>query len=178
MGLRSLQRRLGRLSATTGLRRCVCGAYLPAEVCKPRPIQITEVHSLPDSLEALLPQATPAEAQELQTLLNRCLELHRDLVERRGTSPLIFGDEPADLPLLRFRFADNDKGGPHCPSCGVAVALEHAVQWIEFMAPPPDDLLDGLRLDPALAARFTELTTFLRHRGDVTAQMEREGNGR
>jgi hypothetical protein len=167
VAIRSLHRRLGRLAEATGLRRCTCGAILPASVTKPRRLEIADEYNLPDSLKALVPLATPAEAQELQALLNRCLELHPDLAGRHGTSHRIYGGQLSDSALLRFHFADAGAAGPHCPQCGMAVASDNAVRAVAILAPPPNDLLEILRLDPPLAAQFMALTTTWRPRASV-----------
>lgn len=174
MSIGSLRRHLKRLSQHAGLRRCACGAILAASVTQPRRIDIIEGYNLPDSLAALVSRATPAEALELQTLLNRCLALRPELAERRGTSHQIYGGPPSDSALLRFHFAESGEGRPQCPRCGTVVAGDQAVCAVALLAPPPEDLLDGQRLDPELAARLAELTTRWQQRAGLeTASLPR-----
>jgi hypothetical protein len=162
MSLRSLRRQLARLSLSVGVRRCACGAHLAPELYQPPRIQIKEAYSVPASLVGLLPLATPAEARELQALLNRCLELRPDLSGLRGTSHRIVGADPSTSPVLRFQFAERDDG-PRCPKCGAAVVVDYAVSCVGLLAPVPADLLDALKPEPRLA-RYEELTALLRHR--------------
>ena len=167
MSIRSLGRQLGRLSRHAGLRRCTCGAYLPPELYKPPRLDIKDEYSVPESLAALLPLATPAEAHELQTLLNRCLEERPDLSGLRGTSQHIFGAKPCAAPFLRFHFADRDEAGLHCPECGAAVAVDYGVRCVCIMAPTPAGLLDTLQGAPLLAARYEELLALLLRRAGL-----------
>jgi hypothetical protein len=169
MSLRTLQRRLGQLAAAQGLRRCACGAILPAALTQARRIDIRESYALPESLEAPVRHATPAEAQELQVLLNRALEQHPALAQRRGTGHQIYGGEPSESALLRFHFAAAGDGGPCCPRCGRPVVVDPGVRFIEIMAPPPEELLDLLRLDAMAAVRFAELTAAWQQRATLQA---------
>jgi hypothetical protein len=179
VGIRSLHRRLGRLAVDTGLRRCACGAALPPALSKPCRVEITEGYRPPQRLAALLPRATPAEARELQALLNRCLERCPELAARRGTSHRVWGGEPSEAAALRFRFAEGGADGPRCPRCGWAVVTGAAVTRVHFAAPPPDAWPDALQLDPPSAARFTELTALLQRRAGCPAgaapRPDREG---
>ena len=176
MSIRSLRRQLGRLSLMTGLRRCACSAILPAALTQPRRIEITERYALPEALEALVRRATAAEALELQGLLNRCLEQHPALAQRRGTGHQIYGGEPSESALLRFHFADPHDARPRCPRCGTAVVSDYPVTCVVLMAPPPEELLDLLRLDPQVVSRFTELTTAWQRRAgqDIRSLLELE----
>jgi len=175
MSIRSLRRQLGRLSLMTGLRRCACGAILPAALTQPRRIDIRDSYALPEALEALVRLATPAEALELQGLLNRCLEQHPVLAQRRGTGHQIYG-EPSDSALLRFDFANPNDARPHCPRCGTAVVSDDPVSSVVLMAPPPEELLDLLRLEPQVVSRFTALTTAWQRRAgqEIRSLLERE----
>ena len=148
------------------MRRCTCGAHLPPELYQPPRIQIQEEYSVPESLAGLLPLATPAEARELQALLNRCLELRPDLSGMRGTSHRIFGADPSTSPLLRFQFADRDEA-PRCPQCSAAVVVDYAVSCVGLLAPMPTDLLDALQREPRLAGRYEALMALLRRRSGL-----------
>jgi hypothetical protein len=169
VSIRSLDRRLGRLAVHTGLRRCPCGAVLPPELSQPCRVEVTEAYRPPESLAALLRLATPAEAQELQALLNRGLQRDPALAARRGTGHRVWGGAPSESPVLRFRFADAGNAGPRCPRCGRAVATGAAVTRVRFEAPTPDDWPEAL-LDPAAAARFAELTALLQRRAACPAE--------
>jgi hypothetical protein len=149
MSVKSLGNQLRRLTAALGVSRCSCGAILPRGLLQPRPVAIIEETHLPAELEALEQQATPDESRELQTLLNRCLELCPDSEAREW----------------RFRFADSLDTGPRCASCGAAVDQGPGIRFVSVSGPaPPDDLLDTLRSEPVLAARFVELKSVLRQR--------------
>jgi hypothetical protein len=167
MSIRSLHRRLGRVAAHSGLRRCPCGVYLPPDLCKPSPLRITEGYSVPSDLAALLPLATTEEARELHELLNATLERCPDLAQRRGTSHQIWGGEPAESDLLRFRFAAQEPAGPCCPACGRPVFRDQAITCLKVMTPAPEGLLEALRLDPWAATRYAGITMLLRQRAGV-----------
>jgi hypothetical protein len=149
MSLRSLRHEIRRLAAALRVTRCACGAILPRQLLRPRPVAISEQIQLPTELEALEQQATPDEARELQTILNRCLELHHD----------------AEARDWRFCFADPPDAGPQCTSCGADLDHEPGIRFVSVSGPaPPDDLLDILQSEPALAARFVELQSVLSQR--------------
>jgi hypothetical protein len=169
VSIRSLHRRLGRLAVHIRLRRCPCGAVLPPELSQPCPVEVTEAYRPPECLAALLPRATPAEAQELQALLNRGLERHPELAARRGTGHRVWCGEPSESPVLRFRFADPGNAGPRCPLCGRAVDTGAAVTRVHIEAPTADDWPEAL-LDPAAAARFAELTALLQRRAGPSTE--------
>jgi hypothetical protein len=162
---RQLHRRLGKLAANSSLRRCACGAYLPPELAQPRRIEYREEYTPPEPLASLLPLATDDEKRELQDLLNRCLELSPDLSQRRGSSFQIWGGEPTEAPLLRFRFTGGREPGPCCPQCGARVIVD-TIQWLLLPRPAPDGLFDLMQRESHLAARFGELTALLRQRGE------------
>jgi len=100
MTVKALRNELRRLAVGLGMTRCSCGVILPRGLLQPRPVAIVEEILLPADLEALEQQATPDEASELQTILNRCLELHPN----------------AEARDWLFRFADSFDTGPRCAS--------------------------------------------------------------
>ena len=137
-----------RLAAALGVARCDCGAILPRGLLQARRVEIIEEILLPGDLEALEELAALEEARELQTILNRCLELHPD----------------AEAREWRFRFAESFDTRPRCRSCGAAVDHGQGIRFISVARPAPEDLRDTLRSEPLLAARFAELETVLRQR--------------
>src|ERR1700731_1438102 len=114
MSLRSLRNEVRRLVAALGVSRCSCGAILPRGLLPPRPVAIFEEMCLSTELEALEQQATPDEARELQTILNRCLDLHPD----------------AEARAWRFRFADSFDSGPRCASRGATLAQGPGIRFV------------------------------------------------
>jgi hypothetical protein len=148
MSVRRLGNQLRRLVAALGVARCDCGAILPRELLQPRPVKILEEILLPGDLEAIAELATSEEADELQAILNHCLEVHPD----------------AEARDWRFRFAESFDTRPRCPSCGAAVDHGQGIRFISVGRPAPEDLLDTLRSEPLFAARFAELETVLQHR--------------
>jgi hypothetical protein len=156
MSVKSLLRQVRRLAANAGLRRCAgCGALLPPEVTEPPMVEWREEYAVPPGLEALLAVATDAEKRELQELLNHAVELLPG-AGKRG---------------CRFRFADPPEPGPCCPACGAPVPTGEPppVRSFCIMVPAPDGLLDALRLDPQLEARYGELTAGLLGRASTEA---------
>jgi hypothetical protein len=156
--MRSLRNEVLRLAAALGVTRCACGAILPRALLRPRPVAIVEEIDLPPDLEALEEQATPEEAGELQTILNRCLERHPD----------------AEATELRFRFADSFDTGPQCPSCSARVDHGKGIRFISVGRPAPDGLLDTFLSEPLLAARFAELKTAIRRRAASSKEGQHE----